>query len=343
MKSICRPRSWRGSILAFLTLASVCWLLPEKAAPQEQPHQNVKPAVPVETPRPVPPKQPPTEMSVFQVKHVRAADLARMIQEIWGAFPPRGIRVSADQRTNAVVVVATPDDLGMVKRLISAIDVERGDAAKNEPRSEVYSLHFTRADNYLEQELARAIGGHGSVGVDYGRNKVVLTGDEKTVHTVRRLLEELDRPAAQQPVTPDMQVRIVWLVSGATGKELSKPPEDLRDVVAELAKLGVENPRLVTQTIVAARLDKQFRVEGLAQLHGSYRLSVNGTIMGGGPAETNRLQISVNALEITAGGQKPIGRLDTEITAPLGHAIVLGMTPTDNSTSVFVMQILPKR
>jgi hypothetical protein len=284
-------------------------------------------------------------MSVFQVKHVQAAQLGRMIQEIWGGGTRHALRFSTDERTNTLVVVADPDDTAQVKRLVSAMDVNRGDYNKNELRSEVFSLKYIPADSNLEQELGVAISG--SVKVDAARKDVIVWGDEKAIQAVERMLVRLDRPQAKLATAPDMQVRIVWLASGLTRKETPGPPDDLKDVVAELNKLGIDNPRLVTQAIVTAQLGKQFRVEGLAGLDQPYRLSINGTVIGGGTGEPNRLQISVNATQATATPAPPflnqIGRVETEITAPLGHSVVLGMTPTATSTSVFVVQILPKR
>jgi Bacterial type II/III secretion system short domain len=336
---------WCRCLLLALALAVVCWLLPGEAATQE-PNDVRK----VES-KPAWPVTPPAEMSVFQVKHVQAAQLGRMIQEIWGGGPGgprRALRVSTDERTNTLVVVADPDDTAQVKRLVSAIDVNRGEDNKNERRAEAISLKYIRADFNLEQELGMAISGHGNAKVDASRNLVFVSGDEKAIQAVERLLVRLDRPQAKMATGPDMQVRIVWLASGLTRKETPVPPEDLKDVVAELNKLGIENPRLVTQAIVTAQLGKQFRVEGLAGLDQPYRLSINGTVIGEETGATNRLQISVNATQAAATPTLPpvfsqIGRVETEITAPLGHSVVLGMTPTATSTSVFVVQILPKR
>ena len=137
-----------------------------------------------------------------------------------------------------------------------------------------------------------------------------------------------------------MQVRIVWLASGIAPDQASKPPEDLKEVVAELAKLGVEDPRLVSQAIVTAQLGRQFRVEGSAGRDKPYQLLISGTVLGGGPGETSKLQVSIKATQPIVTNQ--ISRLDTEITAPLRHAVVLGMTPSGTGTSVFVVQILPK-
>jgi hypothetical protein len=284
-------------------------------------------------------------MSVFQVKHVQAAQLGRMIQEIWGRGPAHTLRVSTDDRTNTLIVVADPEDTAQVKRLVTAVDVLRAESSKNERRQEVIPLKYIRADPFLDQELRVAIGGlPGGLSVDVTRNVVIVSGDEKTIQAVETLLARLDRPQHQQAIS-DMQVRIVWLASGLTRKETPGPPEDLKDVVAELNKLGIDNPRLVTQAIVTAQLGKQFRVEGLAGLDQPYRLSINGTTTG--TAEAPRLQISVNATQATAPTGPPIlnqiGRVETEITAPLGHSVVLGMTPTATSTSVFIVQILPKK
>jgi hypothetical protein len=318
--------------LLILALAGVSWLGARDAAAQQ----------PVPQPKPKEAPRQERETTVFRLRFVDARTLARTIKEaLGGTNPGQDLRISVDERSNSVVVNGYPDDLNSVRRLIAAMDVAPG---KSEPEVRVFQLRHTRADGYLQQALSLIAS---KATVDPQRNVVIVSGDAKTLEAAATLLQRLDTPQARQSAPDSMQVRVVWLASGLTRKEGPKLPDDMKEIVAELAKMGIEEPRLITQASVSALPETEFRVEGLAGLDSPpYRLSVSGRLFGR-PEET-RLHISIIANQVAAPPAPPavinqIGRLDTEIAAPLGHSVVLGMTPTATSTSVFVVQILPRR
>jgi len=288
------------------------------------------------------PAAPKTEMRVFQLKYVKAGDLAQTMQQIWRQRLGPGFSVGVDFRSNSVIVTAGSQDMAMLDALISKLD-----AASSQPADKirVFSLSHTRADPGLNNALGLVLA-KGTFQVDPSRNQVIVSGDEKSLAAAEMLLSYLDTPQ-NKPNVAGMQVRLVWLASGPTQKEARKPPEDMKAVVAELAKMGIEETRLVAQTLIAAMPDSQFRVEGLTELDTApYRLSVSGKLEGIPGEPTKRLQISILATQAPSGpmpGGPSHGRLDTEITTLPGHFVVLGMTPTATSTSVFVVQILPKK
>src|SRR4029077_6556385 len=112
-------------------------------------------------------------------------------------------------------------------------------------------------------------------------------------------------------------------------------------VLSGLGKLGIDRPRLVSQTMVNGTVGTQFRAHGVAKLDGAAcRLTVSGRLSVKG--DTPALEISLNASQPAARGtgETSLCELRTEITAPIGHFVVLGMTPMDAMTSVFVVQVL---
>src|SRR5262249_8783406 len=156
-----------------------------------------------------------------------------------------------------------------------------------------------------------------------------------------------DRPPAGQQAE-ELRVRVVWLVSGLA-REDAVPPPDLGDVLAELTKLGIDKPRLAAQTLVNALPGQSFKVDGSAKLEGTCRLAIAG--VRGEKKAPPSMHLDVKATREGepqkgfAGGRRSeeqICSLSTHITTPLGHAVVLGVTPTDGLTSVFVVQVLRK-
>jgi hypothetical protein len=225
----------------------------------------------------------------------------------------------------------------------------------------------------VEEALKAAIGLNPTarLAVDRQRKTVILSADQLTIAKVEALLARLEDVQREQrepeAVPTELQVRIVWLVSGLKAPEdpelksaaAPKPPDDLKDVVAELAKLGIDKPRLAAQTVINTIPNTQFTTQGSAVLDTPCQVSFTGMVSG--KKEAPALQIAIQAtreIPQRAGGggfqgggfqggrvgmsSAQICNLQTTITTPLGHAVVLGVTPTETMTSVFVVQVLRK-
>src|SRR5204862_295333 len=133
MNCICKCVLWRRCALPVLALASVCWLVPGEAATQQQREKlDQSPAAPQQTEkrdlkrdvekREMPaPAAPKTEMRVFQLKYVKAGDLAQTMQQIWRQRLGPGFSVGVDFRSNSVIVTAGSQDMAMLDALISKL------------------------------------------------------------------------------------------------------------------------------------------------------------------------------------------------------------------------------
>jgi hypothetical protein len=347
MKPICTRDLSPRRALAIMALVIGFWFVAGEAVAQQEGSADKKPnpqqkAEPKPKPPPSPAAEMPTEMRVFHARHVKAQDLAQTIRTIWGQRLGPQLSVAVDERSNSVIVMAGAGELALVETLVNKLDAA-SDADRSGNVIRILPLSHARADGGLVNALGLVLP-KGSFQVDQLRNQVIVSGDPKTVEGAESFIRHLDT-LQSKPKSPQVQVRLVWLASGSN--DVRKPPEDMKAVITELAKLGIEEPCLVSQTSVAAQPDAQFRLEGLAGLGTPpYRLSVSGKLLGAPGELTNRLQISIQATQAAgpgAAGSNQIGRLDTEITAPPGQFVVLGMTPTETTTSVFVVQILPKK
>jgi len=94
------------------------------------------------------PVGPETQLQVFQLRHTSAEDAGAIVNEF---FEDRGglgvrVRVTADYRSNALIVQASPRDMAELRHLIEKIDVADG-AATNR-------LQVFRLKNSLAEELA---------------------------------------------------------------------------------------------------------------------------------------------------------------------------------------------
>ncbi len=308
------------------------------------------------------------EVHIYPLKHTAATEVAAVLNDVFRSDRGRGgplaaaaaereTRIAVDARSNAIIVLGTSADIESIEKLIKALDVERPDA---DARQQVHVIHLmhTTPDDDLQKALGVVFQGqHAKFAVDPLRRLVVLSGDQQTIETAKRVLDRLDAAALQDAqldlgVLDQAQVRIVWLVSGrekAEGEKPAKPPADLAEVVAELGKLGIDKPELVAQGIVNASLNASFRLEGSANLHTPCKLSISGMLMAKKqhPSLEIEIKAAADALPQPAGrgfapGVNQICNLKTHITTPLGHPVVLGVTPTEGMTSVFVVQVLRK-
>jgi hypothetical protein len=269
----------------------------------------------------------PNEITIVPLKHSVASEVAQVIGQLFGDQQRGGTTmVTADMHTNSVIVSAQPNRISEIKEVITRIDAPaaRNEAAGRQMR--VFTLRNIQTDKSLQDavRLAMESGSRaGKAAFDPARNQVIVSADEPTLKVVEALLARLDVA--------------VWLAQGAAANELAPPPDDLKDVLPALAKLGIDKPRLVAQTLVNVTPNNPFSAEGVVHLNEQIRFAVTGHSMERG--EMPALNLSLKA---TGPNNSLYSSLSTEISAPVGHLVVLGVTPTQSLTSVFVVQVLRK-
>jgi hypothetical protein len=289
------------------------------------------------------PEAKPSEVVVFALKHASASEVARVLGQLYNendrttAGGPRRIptiSVAVDGRANAVVVFAPSSRLDEIKALVAKLDQDVPPNPANQAIVRVFPLRFAEPDKTMEAALQLIMAGS-QFTIDRVRKQVIVSAtDESVVKQVQDLLGRLDVASAERH-SADVQVRIVWLVQGRA-EEFAAPPDDLKDVLPALAKLGIEKPRLAAQTIVNATPNSQFRADGTVKLNESVHLSVTGQFL----ERTDPASLHVTIKASSPGGE--ICNLATDISAPMGHFVVLGVTPTRDMTSVFVVQVTRK-
>jgi hypothetical protein len=232
--------------------------------------------------------------------------------------------------------------MALVKEIIAKVDVPATENTALQSSLRVYQLQAVEPDKVLEAALQLVVqpGGLGKFALDPKRKMVIVSADDRTQEKVEALLTRLEERKVPARPAPDVQVRIVWLVSGQAQGEGAPPPDDLQELLPGLAKLGILRPRLAAQTLVTVTPNTQFQAKGMAKLHTPCQFSVMGNF--GDKKETPELEISLRATHARQGGPEEICNLQTQISAPLGHLVVLGVTPNESLTSVFVVQVLPK-
>jgi hypothetical protein len=284
---------------------------------------------------------PPAVLHILPLKYARASDLQQTVTGLAGTEGMKGIkRMVVDPRTNSLLIVGTPEGFAALRRYVVALDVPGGDQDGAESVFRVFPLGPVVPDEDLQRGLNAAIGkGDGRFVVDSGRRLLIVSGPERTVRTAEELLRRIEA-AQPQPARRALRVRMLWLATALRGRKQAVPPRDVRDAVEELARLGIEDLALVSQSVVDVAAGKEFRSQGVAALDTPCSVSIHGTALER-PGEDVRLELSIDVVHVGGRQQARLCQLSTAIACPLGHYVMLGVTPTEATTSVFVVQVTP--
>lgn len=283
-------------------------------------------------------------LHIYAAKFAQARDLAQKLSQLYpqsqfGGGRLGAIRFIADDRTNSVVITAAEQrEIDQVVNLLKQLDEIAAKADKHEPQIKIYKLKNVEVDATL-QKLVSLIAPNAVL--DPRRQQVVAAGDERTLLQLDALLAQLDQERAR-PAVGESQVRLIWLASGLENKDAPKPPADLKDVLAELKKIGIDDVRLVSQSLVNVSAGKVFNVQSPVMLDVPCHLTFSGQIVEkAGQAPT--MDVKVHAMKTIVGARgttsSVLCQLETEIAAPIGHSVVLGVTPMETMSSIFVLQM----
>src|SRR5262249_46558450 len=153
--------------------------------------------------------------------------------------------------------------------LLQKLDVPGESDAGEQTAMTVLPLGRVEPDQALEEALRLVFSGRraGKFVVDRRRHVVLGSGNAATVQGVKALLDQLNSLSEDTVESSiDLSVRLFWLVSGQPTKDAARLPDDLKEVAADLEKLGLDKPRLATQLLVHAALGTPFEVGGTAHL-----------------------------------------------------------------------------
>jgi hypothetical protein len=288
-----------------------------------------------------------TETGVFRLKNMKASEAAALLREVLReqAGPKGTVSLGVDDRRNGVVVSGSAADVAKVRALLEKLDVPGEADAGERTELRAFPLGRIEPDQGLEAALRLVLDGRGPPRfvVDRQRRLVLVSGNAATLREVQALLAQLDvQHESRGDPGVELAVRLFWLVGGQPPKDAARLPDDLKDVAADLEKLGLDKPRVATQLLVHASLDTPFEVSGTAHLDTPYRLTFSG--MASLKKAAVGLDVTVSADRSGTGRERsPVAGVHTQVTAPPGRLVVLGVTPTDKLTSAFVVQVEGKK
>jgi hypothetical protein len=335
----------RNSRSRLLALVAIMTLFLAAAYGQQGPVPNKEKKA---TPSPRLPGHSRSELAVIQIKHLPALEVQQQLSMLLSDETVRSVPVG----NNALAVSASPETLQEIRNFVAALDVESGPGHQGGVGQELLVLKLENSED--DEDLQHVLGLFGNVqyALDRPRHSVVLTGPQKDVQEAVRVLRQLEQQHPARPAdkihVQTYRVRVVWLANYPGVKEVPRGrnlpvPPDLNEVQADLAKMGIGDLRLVSQSVVSTN-GEEFQLLGKppAMSGGpmNARLLIKGThLQAVGEGDSIGLDLSLDVADPDEPKAK-LCQLSTRIVTSSGHLIVLGVTPAEESTSVFVIQIL---
>jgi type II secretory pathway component GspD/PulD (secretin) len=142
------------------------------------------------------------ENHMYKVQFARASELANVVnQQLIKTKPPTPgqpstISITPDDATNALLVSATVKDFEEISQTIAALDVENGGKRISRTFSVKYVDPGTMANILTQQFQSRAAKNPNEqviASADYGTNGIVVSGNEKNMAEVAKIIEDTDK------------------------------------------------------------------------------------------------------------------------------------------------------
>lgn len=303
------------------------------------------------------------ELHLYQLQHVDADYAAATVEFLLSPGESLGagdrVRVEADPKNNRLLLYAPSHVQEEVKALLEKIDAPpEADAGL---QIKLFSLVYAEATTAAETLSGLFTADDVQISVDPRTNSIVAKGSPSSLQVMENLLLRLDEAqshaTAGDPSTT-LQVRVVWLASGLDGLpsagheeappngRLAEPADDLKGVLGELSKIGIKGVRQVGQTVVNTTGGGMFEISCVPMLaQAPATMKIRGTLQEEQGVPQLGMHISghqVVYLQRPDNGQiehSELVSLETEIAAPYGQYVVLGVIPAGKMTSVFVVRV----
>ena len=289
------------------------------------------------------PLQPDTNLiEIYQLRYVDPETACSALRTILAgdnkgflARDNEAFRINIDAKNKRLIVFGPPATHSKVRNVLKTLDVSPG---MEDGSIKVFHLRYvdpSSAARMLAAILPKGI----QVAIDERTHSLITSGSPDSLHVAEALLTRLDEGTEKERPKPSLryEVRVVWL---ANDDKADQPAEDLKDVVAELSRLGIKNPRQIGQMAVRNTSMGPFQIESSPMFKGeAAKFTATGTLREerDGPLT---LQIAIKTTGGLSGQSQDLNKLDMQIDVPQKQYVVLATTPVGNITSAFVVQVV---
>lgn len=284
------------------------------------------------------------DLRILILKHTSARDIRRTVVEVGLTLQA----ISVDERTNSLILAGTIEQLEAAEKLIAQLDqpIEAGHPARSVRVIRLSPGRLTPGTMAAIDSIIRQPGV--KIAMDPSTDTIVVEASEDIITNLAELTARLDQPQARPqpaaaPAPSSYRVRVIWLIGGLKADERRPLAPDLKEVEAELAKLGLTDLSMQSQVLVRGSTENHFMARANPSVQSApIDLTLNGTFLPQSTDRMARLQLEVMARQTSAvaeGATLVTAMVGSTVEAPLGHFVVLGLTPIGAMSSVFVVQV----
>ena len=323
---------------AIIAAAMAGWLPVDAASAQEAP-QKAHPAA---------------DQRIVELYSLQHMDADQVLTVLQGCIADsEDCNLVADEEKNRLLVFGSRKVHDRVREILESIDQPR----QGDINIKVFPLAYSNAQDMVDVLGVLTDIKKTRVSVDLRTNSVIVSSEqEHGLKVIEALITRLDQAHPEHDKSrfgpsATFYVRLVWLASGPDAGDGDDPAADLKDVLAELAKLGIHDVRQVAQTIVNTGIDGQFSVS-CQPVYGERpaQWKIDGNLEEADEAFRLYIQLSTShgphIVETDMGAmQQPeqdLVDLETDLVMREGHYVVLGITPTGKTQSIFVLLVTPR-
>ena len=248
-----------------------------------------------------------------------------------------------DAGSDRLIVTASPKEHDLVAELLKELDVppEQGEDLK------VFNLAYSDAESMLNVVSNLMRSQEVRYAADSRTNSLLVAGPKRALQVIEAILLRLDEASDLWLLERTFRLRVVWFAEGSADDGRVKLDADLKSVQDELSNIGVEAIRPVGQAIVSIAPEGEFQIGCSTTLGGSPAdLEIDGNLDLVQRAPHLAIRISAEREQVVevADGRTTrhsvrLVQLATEIIAPMGHWVVLGVTPAGEDTLAFAVQV----
>jgi type II secretory pathway component GspD/PulD (secretin) len=324
-------------VVAALTFAWTCgWL---QAAEEQSPSltpapMTVSPNVPAEDSASVKPKEDAPQLRIYKLQYADPQTVLSVLQRTITSGD-KVSKASADLQSRSVIVMATREIHEHVIELLRGLDVP---FAQKESAAQVKVFSLKYADPGQAARAISTIVPEGArFAVDDRTRSIIATGLPEALKVAEALLFKLDREAAEEHTQPSTsyEMQIAWLVDD---DKAIPPADDLKDVVAELSRLGIKARQIGKMSVQTS--EGNFHITSSPTFQEKTAdFTASGTLTKQHDGNLS-LQIAIKTERGFPGQPQGLNEFETQIIVPQQKQyVVLATAPVGNITSVFVVQV----
>jgi hypothetical protein len=299
----------RWSLLPWLAGALVSAALPARA--QEDPQQATQ-------------RKPPGHLRVFRLENVTPQEVMQVLLPLID----QRMQIAPDPRLNQLLVQSDPETLDTVASLVEMLDVPAAGAEQKSQATRTVIQLRNRSVEDLGSIVSLHLSPQGRYELDLPTNSLIVSDVPAVGDSLRELLVRLDA----HPSSLDVE----FFVVGSGGTEML--PEELSGVSAELGRMGLRQMGLLTRARVRTAEGASFEASGSFGSAGNLEIkgSARAREQGGERLAEIHLTAEINVrvrLPDGDGVQNQSAELQSTLTIPMGHWMVVGMAPCGGDPS----------